>query len=445
LVGIAAGCDRCQTEVINGIPDAVDQVDVFEQKKAARVDILWMVDNSGSMVAEQKKIAERFNDFFNQLLISAVDYHIGVVSSDLGENGVLRQYTGPQVGGCNGCRFLTKDVPCDNPDVDISGLTDEASIDAKLADDCPAQLVFRNLVQTGSSGPAIEQGFKQVATALGAFHVDPATGLPLRDVPAENADFIRDDASLYIVFVSDEDEGDKDQGPPVRYFQRLFESLKGPGNENKVAVAAITGYPTDNPPAPIADVCGVLESGGADPRENAVIATLNDFQNGCRDPDAPANDSNAFAETGGRYIELACATGGVVADMCDADYNTALDALGANAAGLLRKFTLSLSQDQIQWGNDCVADTQDDIALDCDNDGKTNGALDGPVCVTALGIQGDCETQNAAHLVPRDDTCGWTLEGATNSIRFNGGFIPEPNSEVQVRYLKRPENQPCGG
>src|SRR5262245_59012180 len=93
LAAISSGCDRCQTEVINGIPDAVDQVDIFDQKQAARVDILWMVDNSGSVIAEQKKIAERFNDFFNQLIISAVDYHIGVISSDPGENGVLRQYT----------------------------------------------------------------------------------------------------------------------------------------------------------------------------------------------------------------------------------------------------------------------------------------------------------------------------------------------------------------
>ncbi len=451
LGALAAGCDRCAVEPITSIPDAVDQVDVFDQKQAAEVDVLWMIDNSPSMEAEQKKIAERFNDFFNELLVSAVDYHIGVISSDAAEGGVLRAYTGPPVGGCNGCRFVTKDTPCDNPSVDISGLSSEQEIDDKLATECPAQLVFRNLAQTGSDGPPNEKGFLQAAQALGVADVDPATGMPLNDVPTENAGFLRPEAALYIVFVSDEDEGEKENGAPVRYYQRLFESLKGAGNENKVAVAAITGFPDADPPAPLADVCSILQTtfdannANDDPRANALVEALRNYPDGCNDEQAGPNDSNSFAETGGRYIELACRTGGVIADMCKADYSTALDALGANAAGLLRKFTLSLNQADIEWGSDCIPDTADDIALDCDEDGKKDGPLDGPICVKALGIQGACESTDSAHLVPRDDNCGWTLEVATNSIRFNGGFIPEPGTQVEVRYLKKPANRRCGG
>ena len=65
-----------------------------------------------------------------------VDYHIGIVTSDPAENGVLRPYVGPAVTGCSNCRFITTDVPCENPDVDISGLSSESEIENKLLDEC---------------------------------------------------------------------------------------------------------------------------------------------------------------------------------------------------------------------------------------------------------------------------------------------------------------------
>lgn len=437
---VAGGCDRCQTEVIQGVPDAVDQVDVFEQKQAAKVDVLWMVDNSGSMESEQNKVAERFNEFFNQLIRSAVDYHIGVITSDPAEGGVLRPYAGPGVDGCSNCRFITTDVSCDNPDVDITSLSTEAEIENALLDECQAQLVFRKLVRVGVEGSSFEEGFPQAAAALGARDVDPTTGLPLGNVPSQNEGFIRQDAALYIVFVSDEDEGAKRDGTPVRYYQRLFESLKGAGNENKVAVAAITGYPTDDPNLPpINDVCGILQTtfdsnqGNDDPRAADLVEALRTFENGCFDAEDDEGD-NSFAETGGRYVELACRTGGVVANMCDADYTTALDALGANAAGLLRKFTLSHSVLEIEWGADCTPDTEDDIFIDCDDDGSKNGDLDGPICVTAADLD-----EAEPHLVPRDPNNGWQLEPSTNSVRFDGGFLPKPGTQVQIRYLLRPK------
>jgi hypothetical protein len=445
VLAASTACDRCGTEVIGGLPQPVDQVDVFEQKQAAKVDVLWMVDNSESMDAEQKKVAERFNEFFSQLIRSAVDYHIGVVTSDPNDNGVLRAYTGPSVNGCSNCRFITTDVSCDNPAVDISSVSN-SEIDGLLEDECQAQLVFRKLVSVGIEGSSSEQGFPQAAAALGAKDVDPATGLPLNNPPPENEGFIRPDAALYIVFVSDEEEGDKEDGTPVRYYQRLFESLKGAGNENKVAIAAITGYPTDNPDLPpIGEVCNVLQTtfdsnnGNDDPRASLLIEEMrNNFRAGCFDEEAPEGEAAGHAETGGRYLELACRTGGVVANMCEADYTTALDALGANAAGLIRKFPLSHSVLEIEWGGDCQPDTEDDVFIDCDDDGKTNGPLDGPLCVTAADL-----TESEPHLVPRDPNAGWDLEASTNSVRFDGGFLPKPGTQVQIRYLLRPKA--CNG
>lgn len=445
LLSLTYGCD-CDPEVINQIAVPTTQDDVFEQKSAAQVDILWMIDNSGSMAAEQEKVADRFNQFFNQLIISGVDYHIGVITSDPRDGGILQQYNGPAVADCAACRFITKDVACANPEVDVTDLNTEAEIESRLLAECPAQLVFRKLIKVGVNGSSFEEGFVQASQALGARTIDQTTGFPDGNVPTENAGFIRPEASLYIVFVSDEEEGAKQDGTPVRYYQRLFEGLKAAGNENNVAVAAITGYPIDNAPAPIEEVCEILSTtfdnnpGNDDPRAGAVKEALANFNNGCVDVEGTPGDDNAFAEVGGRYIELACRTGGVVANMCEADYSTALDALGANAAGLLRKFTISLPS-RLNDGADCALFTADDAELnqDCDGDDLRNGESDGPMCVTA-----QCIGDSAPRLMQHD--VDWIWEESTSSVRFSGRCVPAPNTNVNVTYGIRAENDTsCGG
>lgn len=431
---------------VDPIAPDTEQRDVFTQEATARVDVLWVVDNSASMAAEQGKVAERFSEFFRQLVQAGVDYHIGVVTSDPAEAGVLRAYQGPLVAGCSGCRFLTPAVPCDDVDVELADvLDDEAALEARLLEACPAQLVFRRLVRVGVDGSAFEEGFAQAARALGADEIDATSGLVVGRPPDENEGFLRADASLYVVFVSDEDEGAGPDGTPVRHFQRLFEALKGTGNENKVTVAAITGYPFDAALPPVADVCPVLETtfdGNAandDPRGADLVEALRG-PGGCTDVEGDPEDPLALARTGGRYIELACRTGGVVANMCERDYSGALDALGANAAGLRRKLPLSRQAADIDFGPDCVPFTGDDQRLDCDDDGSIRGANDGPLCVTAVPLEG-----NVAVLIPRHPVNGWDYEASTNSVRFPGGFVPAPGSTIEVRaFLRARGDRSCG-
>ena len=55
LLLLPLGCRDCDP-VLTGIADPELQVDVFNQKAAAQVDILWVMDNSDSMLAEQFKV-----------------------------------------------------------------------------------------------------------------------------------------------------------------------------------------------------------------------------------------------------------------------------------------------------------------------------------------------------------------------------------------------------
>lgn len=443
-LAVFGACDGCEDELLV-IAEPDDIVDVFEQKAAAQVDILWVVDNSESMESEQAKIAGRFSEFFRQLIVSQVDYHVGVITTDPDDDGQLRAYDGDAVPGCDpgaGCRWLTNAVPCANPDVVLTGLSD-LEAEQRLLSECQAQAVFRRLIRAGVDGSSFEEGFTQAATAVGAASLDNA-GFPAGTVPSVNSGFLRSDASLYLIFVSDEDEGAKRDGSPIRYYQRLFEGLKGAGNENLVSVSAITGWPKEAGIPTLEEVCPILSTtfdnnpGTDDPQAGTVREALSS-EGGCIDETAGPSDRNAVAETGSRYIELACRTGGVVANMCDADYSVALDRLGANAAGLLRKFTLS-APDDINAGTDCELFTEDDRIhwLDCNENGDaTEEGTDDILCVSARPI-GSAEGDE--DLIPRDPISGWVWEAATNSVRFDGNFVPAPGSQVTLRYKKRDFN-----
>lgn len=428
---VSLSCEGCDDDNLQQIKEPESQTDIFSQKAAAEVDILWVVDNSESMEAEQKKIADRFSDFFKQLLMSQVNFHIGIVTTDLTEGGKLHQYNGTPVQSCNGCRFITKDVPCERPDVSYDGLS-EAEIETRLMSDCPAQLVFRKLIRVGIEGANYEQGLANAALALGA-SVDP-TGQPLVNIPTENAGFLRDSASLYLIFVSDEQDFSRG---PTRYYYRLFEGYKRAGNENKIAISAITGWPV-NAPVQMFGACNVLDTGydtdpgNDDPNLQAALDIL-DGNEGCRDP----GDSSDFgyAAVGGRFVELACRTNGVLADICSDDYSTALDDLGANAAGLTRKFALS-KPESVHFGVDCQPFTEDDPFIACGEEVAEVHAE--PFCVIATPLSGGSE-----QIVKHSANTGYHYEESTTSIRFDGAFLPAPATEVRISYKLRPSTVSC--
>ena len=434
---------RCGPEDLVPLPDPLKPVDIFEQNGAAKADILWVIDNSESMLEEQRRISNGFASFFRTLLESQVDYHIGVVTTDQAEAGVLRAYSGPAVPGCDGCRFLDTSVGCDDVEIDVSALSD-ASAEQQLFDSCQAQLVFRNLISAGIGGSPFEEGFLQASRALGLTLIDGETGKPTGEPPEANTGFLRDDAALYVIFVSDEDEGAKADGTPLVYYQRLFEGMKQRGGELRVSTSAIVGWPIDDDSLPGLDqLCPILETtfdgdrSTDDPRAAGVLEAMTAGTTCVFPPDV--QEPTTRAETGSRYLELACRTGGVVTNLCADDYSEALNALGANAAGLLTKFILS-EHERIEAGDDCELFTPDDVLLDCDENGEIEqGTIDGPICVKGIPLGGD----GRVFAVPRSETSGWVYEPAIGAVRFRGRFIPAPGTQVEIRYQLRQEGSSC--
>jgi len=134
-----------------------DHVEVFVQEgEIVAADVLFVVDDSASMAEEQVLLGANFSAFVDVLAGSFADWQVGVVTTDVStpEAGQLR-------GG-----ILTPSTP------DVAA-------------------AFSSAVAVGTSGSRDEQGLWAAAIAV---------------EPTRNPGFVRPDARLNVVFVSDEDD-----------------------------------------------------------------------------------------------------------------------------------------------------------------------------------------------------------------------------------------------
>ena len=187
------------------------QRDIFEQTAVAAVDVLWVIDNSGSMQEEQAKLAPNFNTFISYLLQTNVHYHVGVVSTDT---------SSVDASGKLHC-------PASNPSIKF--ISDEFC----KAENCA--VLFKEMVELGIVGSPIEKGLQAGMMAL----TPPNIAENYSECgSAPNGCFYRPEANLAVIVVSDEEDssiGDKN------YYKRFFEGLKGYGNDDMISVSAIAG------------------------------------------------------------------------------------------------------------------------------------------------------------------------------------------------------------
>jgi len=127
------------------------QIDVFEQEEISKADILFVVDNSCSMIDEQAGLADNAESFIDDLVSAGVDFQISVITTD-------------------------------DPTPVAPRITPES---ADPAGD------FSRAVSVGNSGDATEMGQEMSKIAL-----DPVRGTISP----------REDAALSVVVVSDEND-----------------------------------------------------------------------------------------------------------------------------------------------------------------------------------------------------------------------------------------------
>jgi len=288
--------DRSGGEVRPGdfASNAPVQVDAFSQTQVGKVDILWVVDDSGSMQPKQDKVKQNFHAFISKLVENdnSIDYHIGVITSDTynpAESGRLIRPGGlskPWIG---------RDT-CAPPS-------------------CDPVAKFQQVVGVGTQGAGDEKPLLAAMMALTPPNLDH-----------DNAGFIRDDASLFLIVISDEEDS---SCAPVRqafgggcstplqygspdYYARFLEGFKGFGRGDYVTMGAIVATRQD----PL----------GTTPP-----------QLGCRSAANPAE----YAVFAPRTVAVATRTGGLATSICDDNYLPALTNLGFLATGARGSFVLS--------------------------------------------------------------------------------------------------------
>lgn len=148
--------------------ESVQVQDRIVQLQTPEVDVLWVVDNSCSMQAEQDLLTANFPLFMNYFLGSGLDYHVGVVSTDM-EN--------------------------DSHQGRLQSLGGTQWIDADTFDPVAS---FSTLATLGISGSGYERGRDAAYWALEVRNDE------------ENAGFLRPAATLSVVIISDEEDDSDD-------------------------------------------------------------------------------------------------------------------------------------------------------------------------------------------------------------------------------------------
>lgn len=197
----ALGATACNdAELGNPLPERHSEIH-YQGGQAPPVDVLFVVDNSGSMQQEQTKLAANFQSFIQYFQNLGLDFQLAVVTTDV--------YDPSQSG-----RFVG------NPKILKSTTADLAA-------------AFQSNVNVGTDGSGVERGLEAARLALSE---------PLAS--GENAGFLRPDSILAIVVVSDEEDGGSESNAPVQdpvsEYVSFFLSLRG-GDPSKVNLSAIAG------------------------------------------------------------------------------------------------------------------------------------------------------------------------------------------------------------
>lgn len=247
------------------------QTDTFRQSLTPKADILLVVDDSGSMADKQMSLASNFASFIQYANATNTDYQIGVITTT--------EEDAP-------CPPLIPCVPGAGKLVRKNGV---GPILTRATPNLPS--AFSTLVNVGTDGSGTETGLSTAVMAL----------TPPR-IANENAGFLRFDANLAIVVISD--AGDQSV-QPVSYYQDRLVNVKGFSRLSMFTFSNIGPY---LPMAP----ANCTYDGGGDPN---------------------------------RYLAVVNFTSGVSDEICSASWATTLQNLGRTAFGYRTQFFLNNTPD----------------------------------------------------------------------------------------------------
>lgn len=252
---------------------------VFNQSMSVdtKIDILFVVDNSGSMAPQQTNLVNNFNAFINSFVTKGYDFHIGVIPSD----------TYKAIFSWGPAYARLKD-----------GVGSSHSGVFVIDQNTPNQAAtFLTNASLGIGGSGDERPFQSFKVALDS---------------SLNNDFRRPGAFLAIVILSDEDDFSHDANSDIgenynysglhsiSYYKNYLDTLTG-------STSTLRKYSVNS--------IHVLDS--------TCLAA-----------------SHGAANIGVRYSALVDATGGVKGSICSPNFSTELDQIQQGILTLANQFYL---------------------------------------------------------------------------------------------------------
>jgi len=254
--------------------DVTHQVDSYLQVPPPKVDVLFVIDDSGSMGDDQQRLQEELPQIVQIATDWGQDIHLAVTTTD----------TVIVKGQLQGVpRYATSE-------------TDPA--------------VFAHNLVVGTTGHYVERGLEGAYLALydrairtdiacvnlpGQCPTNDGDGVPLSCIDGfcsgRNYGFLRDDAELVIIIVSDEEDGSERTVP---FYVDAFANLKAPGSGVGVII-------------------------------HSIVVTAD----GC---------VGGFGTPGFRYIQATDAFGGHISNICGNDFAQEFLEVGERTFGLTDRF-----------------------------------------------------------------------------------------------------------
>ncbi len=269
-----------------------------------KMDILFVVDDSGSMSEEQGNLANNFPEFVSVLNDfrteegRPIDYRIGVTTT--GRDGTYIVHATIDVPGFPPTmQTITEDMDGDNgalrPGTDCG-----MSVPFLSRSDDDVASKFSCLADVGTRGPSVEMPLLMTQWAVRE-----------RVSDGTNADFLRDDALLAVVILTDEDDCSRTDDP-------IVENITVSGGT--MPMAASDGCNYDSPAlVPLAEILGTLDSVKGDRARWAVAVIAGP---------GPGTCSSAFGEAAEaiRLKQFVTETGenAVFSSICEGDLASAL-------------------------------------------------------------------------------------------------------------------------
>jgi hypothetical protein len=199
-LGLLAGCpDRTISEV-NPNQGRVEYKDIPVSVNRD-IDILFVIDDSPSMLDKQTNLKNNFPNFINVLNTiegGLPNVHLGVVSSDLGTKGADDAQAGPGIGSgpgaCSGNGKMGNLQTNGSTLVTGAFISDTKNADGTRTTNYTGSLAtaFSAIASLGAGGCGFEQHIEAAKRAL--------------NNNAANAGFLRPNAYLALIFIQDEDD-----------------------------------------------------------------------------------------------------------------------------------------------------------------------------------------------------------------------------------------------